>query len=462
MKKDLPGAEQKSRPPLHQVTPGLILQFDSMLLYSRYLAAGGLVSTDSRQPQPGTLFFALNGPSFRGAAFAPQALAAGASHAVVDDVVLAASDPIRYTYAPDPLVALQQLARHHRRQFRIPVLAVTGSNGKTTTKELLTAVLAQQFKVLATIGNLNNHIGVPLTLLRLRAEEHDFAVIEMGANHRGEIAAYCAWAEPTHGLITNIGKAHLEGFGGAEGVALGKGELFDYLTRTDGTAFVNTLDPRLPSLAAQVPTILTYPRVMDNYPATLLSAAPAVALRLGDNTEVVAQLTGDYNFPNLAAAAAVGQYFGIPTDKIAAALARYNPQNNRSQLVRTPAGNELVLDAYNANPSSMSAALRSFAARPLGAAGQTKLILLGDMFELGDESAQEHAALGQLLAELQLPQVLLIGPEMARAATVAGYFQHFLTKAEAAEWLRANPVRGQQVLVKGSRGMALETLVELL
>ncbi|GAB3858948.1 UDP-N-acetylmuramoyl-tripeptide--D-alanyl-D-alanine ligase [Hymenobacter terrigena] len=432
-----------------------------MLLYSRYLAAGGLVSTDSRQPQPGTLFFALNGPSFRGADFAPQALAAGASHAVVDDVLLAASDPIHYTYAPDPLVALQQLARHHRRQFRIPVLAITGSNGKTTTKELLTAVLAQQFKVLATIGNLNNHIGVPLTLLRLRQDEHDFAVIEMGANHRGEIAAYCEWAEPTHGLITNIGKAHLEGFGGAEGVALGKGELFDYLTRTGGTAFVNTLDARLPSLAAQVPTILTYPRVMDNYPATLLSAAPAVALRLGDGTEVVAQLTGDYNFPNLAAAAAVGQYFGISTDKIAAALTRYNPQNNRSQLVRTPAGNELVLDAYNANPSSMAAALRSFAARPV-AAGQTKLVLLGDMFELGDESAKEHAALGQLLAELPLPQVLLIGPEMARAAALAPTAQHFATKAEAAEWLRAHPVRNRQVLVKGSRGMALETLVELL
>ncbi|MDQ2792777.1 MAG: UDP-N-acetylmuramoyl-tripeptide--D-alanyl-D-alanine ligase, partial [Bacteroidota bacterium] len=404
---------------------------------------------------------ALNGPSFRGAHFSPQALAAGASHAVVDDVLLAASDPIRYTYAPDPLVALQELARHHRRQFRIPVLAITGSNGKTTTKELLTAVLMQKFKVLATIGNLNNHIGVPLTLLRLRADEHDFAVIEMGANHRGEIAAYCAWAEPTHGLITNIGKAHLEGFGGAEGVALGKGELFDYLTRTGGTAFVNTLDARLPSLAAQVPTTVSYPRVMDDYPATLLSAAPAVALRLGDQTDIVAQLTGDYNFPNLAGAAAVGQFFGVPTAKIAAALAGYNPQNNRSQLVRTAAGNELVLDAYNANPSSMAAALRSFAGRPT-AAGQTKLVLLGDMFELGPESANEHRQIGELLAELQLPQVLLIGPEMARAAARAGSIQHFATKAEAAEWLRANPARGRQVLVKGSRGMALETLAELL
>jgi UDP-N-acetylmuramoyl-tripeptide--D-alanyl-D-alanine ligase len=430
-------------------------------LYSQYLAASGLVSTDSRQPQPGTLFFALNGPSFRGAAFAPQALEKGARHAVVDDEALAASDPARYTFVPDPLLALQELARHHRQQFQMPVLAVTGSNGKTTTKELLTAVLAQKFKVLATIGNLNNHIGVPLTLLRLRTGEHDFAVIEMGANHRGEIAELCEIAQPTHGLITNIGKAHLEGFGGPEGVALGKGELFDYLTRTGGTAFVNTLDARLPDLAAPVPTRLSYPGPADTYPATLLAADPAVALRLADGTDVAAQLTGDYNFPNLAAAATVGQHFGISTDKVAAALASYNPQNNRSQLLRTAAGNELVLDAYNANPSSMSAALRSFAGRPV-ATGQTKLVVLGDMFELGDDSAAEHRQLGQLLAELNFARVLLIGPEMAGAASAAGHLQHFATKAEAADWLRQHPVRGQQVLVKGSRGMALETLVALL
>ena len=430
-------------------------------LYSHYLAAGGLVSTDSRQPQPGTLFFALNGPSFRGAGFAPQALAQGARHAVVDDASLAAADPARYTFAPDPLLALQALALEHRQQFSIPVLAVTGSNGKTTTTELLTAVLARQFRVLATIGNLNNPIGVPLTLLRLRAGEHNFAVIEMGANHRGEIAAYCAWARPTHGLITNIGKAHLEGFGGAEGVALGKGELFDYLARTGGTAFVNTLDARLPGLAAAVPTRLTYPGPADNYPATLLAADPALVLRLADGTDLAAQLTGDYNFPNLAAAAAVGLHFGLTPDKVAAALAQYNPQNNRSQLVRTPAGNELVLDAYNANPSSMGAALRSFAARPT-APGQQKLVLLGDMFELGEESVAEHRALGQLLAILPLPEVVLIGSEMAVAAAEAPNSRHFPTKEEAADWLRAHPAHNQQVLVKGSRGMALETLVELL
>ncbi|MBD2768520.1 UDP-N-acetylmuramoyl-tripeptide--D-alanyl-D-alanine ligase [Hymenobacter sp. BT664] len=431
-----------------------------MLLYSHYLAAGGHVSTDSRQHQPGTLFFALNGPSFRGADFAAQALAKGARHAVVDDAQLAATDPARYTFAPDPLRALQELARHHRQQCAIPVLAITGSNGKTTTKELLTAVLAQQFRVLATVGNFNNHIGVPLTLLRLRPGEHEFAVIEMGANHQREIAAYCEWAQPTHGLITNIGKAHLEGFGGPEGVAKGKGELFDYLAHDRGVVFVNTLDPKLPGLAAAVPTRLTYPGPDDTYPVTLLATEPTLALRLPDGTDVAVQLTGDYNFPNLAAAAAVGLHFNIPPQKIAAALAHYNPQNNRSQLLRTP-HNELLLDAYNANPSSMAAAVRSFAARPV-AAGQTKLVVLGDMFELGEDSALEHQQLGQLLARLPLPTILLIGSEMAAAASAADHIQYFATKAEAAEWLRQHPVRGQQVLVKGSRGMALETLVELL
>ncbi|GAA4367221.1 UDP-N-acetylmuramoyl-tripeptide--D-alanyl-D-alanine ligase [Hymenobacter saemangeumensis] len=431
-----------------------------MLLYAHFLAAEGQVSTDSRQPQPGTLFFALNGPSFRGAAFAPQALAKGARHAVVDDAELAASDPARYTYAADTLLALQELARHHRRQLHIPVLAITGSNGKTTTKELLTAVLAKRFRVLATIGNLNNHIGVPLTLLRLRPAEHELAVIEMGANHQGEIAAYCEWAEPTHGFITNIGKAHLEGFGGQEGITKGKGELFRFLARTGGTAFVNTLDPRLPGLAEPVAQRITFPGPTDTYPATLLAADPALALRLADGTEVAAQLTGDYNFPNLAAAAAVGQHFGVPTADIAAALASYNPQNNRSQLLRTDKGNELVLDAYNANPSSMAAALRSFAARPV-AAGQAKLVVLADMFELGEETVAEHRALGQLLASLPLPTALLIGPFMRDAAS-EGPFHHFPTKEEAADWLRTHPVQNQQVLVKGSRGMALETLLPLL
>jgi UDP-N-acetylmuramoyl-tripeptide--D-alanyl-D-alanine ligase len=439
-------------------------------LYARYLAAQGQVSTDSRQPQPGTLFFALNGPSFRGAAFAPGALAKGASHAVVDDEALATHDPARYTYAPDPLAALQALAREHRRHFTGPVLAISGSNGKTTTKELVTAVLTQQYNVLATIGNLNNHIGVPLTLLRLRPAEHNFAVIEMGANHQGEIADYCQWAEPTHGLLTNIGKAHLEGFGGEEGIAKGKGELFAYVTAHGGVLFVNTLDAKIADVAAKAvranatgpaPVLATYPGPADTYPTAFLKADPALHLRLWEGTEAAAQLTGEYNFPNLAAAAAVGAFFEVPASKVAAALVAYSPQNNRSQLVHTDHGNDLILDAYNANPSSMAAALRSFAARPT-LAGPGRVVILGDMFELGETSAAEHRALGELLAELQLTNAVLIGPLMQAAAQVHPSARYFADKAAAAEWLAHHPLAGQLVLLKGSRGMGLETLLPLL
>lgn len=429
---------------------------DLAALYARFRASTA-VSTDSRQPQNGTLFFALNGPSFRGRDFAPQALAAGARYAVVDDEALAAQDPERYTYAPDPLVALQELAHYHRRQLILPVLAITGSNGKTTTKELVHAVLSRRYQVQYTQGNLNNHIGVPLTLLSIRPGEHELAIVEMGANHQGEITLLCRLAEPTHGLITNIGKAHLEGFGGVEGIAKGKSEMFRFLEQVGGAAFVNTLDPRLPSLAGGLTERITYPAPTDTYPAELLSADPQVSLRLFDGTPVEAQITGGYNFPNLAAAAAVGAYFGVPTPDIAEALAAYAPTNNRSQLVRTTR-NEVVLDAYNANPSSMAAALQSFAARPGEPA--SKVVILGDMFELGEDSAAEHRALGQLLQGLPFGTVVLIGPDMQHAALDAA-FHYFPTKPEAAAWLRTQSLLHRQILIKGSRGMGLETLLEL-
>lgn len=430
---------------------------DLTALYARFQQCTA-VSTDSRQAQEDTLFFALNGPTFRGRDFAPQALTKGARYAVVDDAVLAATDPARYTYAPDPLLALQELAQYHRRQLSIPVLAITGSNGKTTTKELINGVLSRRYRVQYTRGNLNNHIGVPLTLLSIKPGEHELAIVEMGANHQGEIALLSQLAEPTHGLITNIGKAHLEGFGGEAGVAKGKGELFNFLAATGGTAFVNTADPKLPGLAAAVSQQITYPGPTDTYPAALLSADPQVTLRLFDGTPVEAQITGGYNFPNLAAAAAVGGFFGVPAPDIASALASYAPTNNRSQLMRT-AHNEIILDAYNANPSSMAAAVVSFAARP---GGRQKVAILGDMFELGTESEGEHRALGELLAQQTLDTVVLCGPDMRHAAAVSTAFHYFSTKAEAAAWLQKSPPTGCQVLVKGSRGMGLETLVELL
>ncbi|OUJ75760.1 UDP-N-acetylmuramoyl-tripeptide--D-alanyl-D-alanine ligase [Hymenobacter crusticola] len=432
---------------------------DVAALYAHYQQCTA-VSTDSRQAQEGTLFFALNGPSFRGRDFAPQALAKGARHAVVDDADLAATDPARYTYASDPLEALQQLAQYHRRQLTIPVLAITGSNGKTTTKELVNAVLSRRYRVQYTRGNLNNHIGVPLTLLSIRPEEHELAIVEMGANHQGEIALLSSIAEPTHGLITNIGKAHLEGFGGEEGVAKGKSELFQYLAAHDGTAFINTTDPKLPGLGAPVAKRVTYPNQGDTYPARLVTNNEAtVSLFLFDNTLVEAQITGVYNFPNLAAAAAVGAHFEVPVADIAEALASYAPTNNRSQLVQT-GRNTLVLDAYNANPSSMAAALASFVQRPGRA--EDKVAILGDMFELGSESAAEHQALGVLLAGLPINTVVLCGQEMRHAAEASSAFHYFPTKGEATAWLQQQQLQGRQVLIKGSRGMGLETLTELL
>lgn len=431
-------------------------------LYHQYQAAGRAVSTDSRTLPAGALFFALNGAR-RGAEFAPAALAAGAAHAVVDDAALAATDPARYTLVPDPLAALQALALHHRRRFGGPVVALTGSNGKTTTKELLAGVLGQRFRTLATTGNFNNHIGVPLTLLRLDPATHEAAVIEMGANHPREIATLAALAEPTHGLITNIGKAHLEGFGGTqEHIARAKGELFEFLEARGGTAFVNVADPRLAPWVARLPGAVAYPA-----PARLLGAEPFVRLTLTAGGEpLTTQISGAYNFENLAAAATVGRFFGVPEAQIGAALAAYAPTNNRSQLAyRAATGNHLTLDAYNANPSSVEAAVRHFATLPVtDEAGHPlpKLVILGDMLELGTESAAEHRALGHLLAELAFEEVLLVGPEMRAAAAANPAARHFGAKPEAAAWLAAHPPRGRRILLKGSRGIGLETLVELL
>ena len=437
-------------------------------LYQHYLAANRQVSTDSRSLPAGALFVALNGDKFRGADFAADALARGASHAVVDSAELAATDPARYTLVTEPLLALQALAHHHRQQFRGPVVGLTGSNGKTTTKELLASVLAKKFKVLATVGNLNNHIGVPLTLLRLDPAAHELAIVEMGANHPREIAELAAIAQPTHGLITNVGKAHLEGFGGTlDHVARAKAELFAYLAETNGTAFVNTADTRLAPWAAQLPQVVTYPGPDSTALARLRAADPFVTLVLGADPEPLpTQLSGAYNFENLAAAAAVGQYFGVPAADIRAALAGYAPANNRSQLVERPeTGNQLTLDAYNANPTSMAAALRHFATLPARTADGEKLpklVVLGDMRELGHVSEMEHMRLGELLADLAFDDVLLVGTEMAAAAQGHPEFHYFPSKTELRQWLSENPPRHHRILLKGSRSMGLESMADLL
>lgn len=426
-------------------------------IHERFLTSTG-GSTDTRQLEAGSMFFALKGPHFDANQLARTALEAGCSYAVVDDTTVAVDD--RFIVVPDVLVALQQLARHHRRQFGIPVLGITGSNGKTTTKELVHAVMRADRSTLATTGNLNNHIGVPLTLLRLK-KEHRFAIIEMGANKPGDIAELCAIAEPTHGLITNIGKAHLEGFGGYEGVVRTKTEMYTWINDEHGTLFVNGDDVLLMAKSAGIPRI-TYGTGDGNATTGMDSGGEGafVSVRFDQRSDhghhdVTTHLIGKYNVPNILAAVCIGQHFGVPDDVIAGAIAGYEPTNNRSQFTDT-GRNHLVLDAYNANPSSMRAALENFTAMP---ADRPKLALLGGMKELGAYEKEEHQALADLAHHLGI-DVLFIGPEFNAVDTHGN--RTFLDAESALAELGRDPVSGRLILVKGSRGTKLETLVPAL
>ena len=421
-------------------------------LYQKYLECRH-VSTDSRAVQDKSLFFALNGPNFKGAKFATQALEKGARYAVVDDPEMASENCF---VVEDTLQALQDLARHHRQQSTIPVIGITGSNGKTTTKELIYAVLSQKYNTLYTQGNLNNHIGVPLTLLRLKPE-HEIAIIEMGANHIGEIGLLCNIALPDFGMITNIGKAHLEGFGSLEGVARAKSELYLHLHAHDGTVFVNTGNEHLVRMSRRIETKVTYPAPSDFYYSELLEASPYVVYRDEENHIVKTQLVGSYNYENMAAAACIGKFFEVPLTKANEAIATYSPVNNRSQVMQK-GSNTLLLDAYNANPTSMAAAIRTFGSME----ATRKVVILGDMFELGTESEAEHRLLGEVVAEQPFDTVLLCGKDMQYAASVNNSFKHFGTKEELLQWLKEHSVSDSYVLIKGSRGMGLETLVEVL
>lgn len=419
------------------------------------------ISTDSRNISPDSLFFALKGPRFNGNQYASQALEAGAAYAVVDEAD-AASDS-RCILVKNVLDSLQNLAWHHRNQFNIPVVGITGSNGKTTTKELLQAVLSQQLRTLATKGNLNNHIGVPLTLLRMD-EDTQIAIIEMGANHVKEIALLCSIAQPTHGLITNIGKAHLEGFGSIEGVMTGKKELYDSLAMNNGRAFVAADNQRLVKMAADLQQITWYGRGTSCDIQGLLKEATGGLVftwqKKGHDArhQIRSALSGAYNFDNLLAAVCAGDHFGLSPRQIQRGIEGYVPDNNRSQELRQ-GSNRLLLDAYNANPGSMSAALRHLAAQ----ADANSMAILGDMFELGDYAEAEHAAIIALLEELGIPRACLIGPAFFRHRRKPGTGLHFFENMETAtDWLRKNPVRDSLILLKGSRGMQLEKLLPLL
>lgn len=428
-------------------------------LYQLFLSAGK-VSTDSRKIEPGCLFFALRGDNFNGNQYALAALEKGASFAIVDDPELGANDKCIVVH--DVLQTLQDLARHHRRQLHIPIIAITGSNGKTTTKELIAAVLSSQYPMYYTQGNLNNHIGVPLTLLQLDPRI-EVAVIEMGANHQGEIDQLCRIAEPTHGLITNIGKAHLEGFGGIEGVKKGKSELYRYLAETNGLAFVNNDEPFLLELSTPVKKRIFY-ELSENpapnhkpYEVKLLQLQPFIRVAFLDENEQLieadSKLMGEHNFQNIKTAVTLGKYFKVPGAKTKAAIEHYNPNMNRSQWV--PWGsNSILLDAYNANPSSMEATLHSFAENGSG----NKVVILGDMFELGDAAPIEHERIAQLANNLGFEQVVLVGKHFAVAAQQLGGL-HFDNVEELKAWFTGQHWENKAILIKGSRGMALERVL---
>ncbi len=413
------------------------------------------VSTDSRGTVEGSIFFALSGASFNGNRFAQEALDQGAVLAVVDDPeVVVAGDP-RFFIVPDTLAALQDLALYHRQHFQIPILAITGSNGKTTTKELISAVLKTEKEIVFTRGNLNNHIGVPLTLLDINYTT-DIAVVEMGANHVGEIKVLCDMAKPTHGIITNIGKAHLEGFGSYEGVIKAKTELYASIRNSSGSLFVNQDDPLLMKLSDGLKRI-TYGKDHAHVNGVVTASKPYLALswkNIDHEVEIRTQLYGNYNAPNILAAIAVGSFFGITEIHISKALEAYVPKNNRSQVINTDR-NTLILDAYNANPGSLSLAIENFTAQEF----ENKILILGDMFELGKASLDEHQQIVDTLQKKSFKQVILAGKDFYKTRKDPSFLA-FQTTEAVAGYLKDHPLSGNTILIKGSRGMQLETLVQ--
>ena len=422
-------------------------------LYEKFVASGQ-VSTDTRQIAKGSIFFALKGERFNANQFAQQALEKGAAYAVIDEAEYQQDE--RYILVDDTLQMLQDLAHHHRMTLDIPVIGINGTNGKTTTKELLHAVLSKKYRTLATVGNLNNHIGVPLTLLKLTPDT-EIAIIELGANHVGEIARLCAIAHPTHGLTTNIGKAHMEGFGGLEGAIRGESEQYDYLRKTNGVVFINSQDKLLHNMSKRFTQPYFYPASGDYFHCELLSADPFVTYQAEGGEPVETQLIGAYNFENIVAALCIGKYFEVPMSDANEAVRAYQPTNKRSQVVKQ-GSHTIILDAYNANPDSMQAAIRNLEAMR----APRKVVILGDMYELGEDTVAEHRALGELLAQSTISAILLCGPLMQDAHDACPDSLHFADKEALKNYLHDHSLADSTILIKGSRGMAMETLIESL
>jgi UDP-N-acetylmuramoyl-tripeptide--D-alanyl-D-alanine ligase len=398
------------------------------------------------------MFFALKGEKFNANNFAEQAIALGASYAVVDEMEHAQNP--QCILVDDVLETLQKLANFHRKTFDIPVIGLTGSNGKTTNKELLVRVLSRNFKVHATKGTLNNHIGVPLTLLEMTADT-EMAVIEMGANHQQEVAMLSNICDPTHGFITNLGKAHLEGFGGEEGVRKGKGELFDFLKNNKGTTFVNQTDEKLTSLVKEKSMMVVVYYGADEFALKMLTESPSVSFQ-PPQSEIVytTHIGGKYNFDNMQTAFAVARFFGVSQTDAAEAIADYNPDNNRSQVIEK-GSNSFLMDAYNANPSSMAASVQNFGNLKTE---KQKVVILGDMFELGEYSDAEHAALGKLASEQDFDIVVLYGENMQHALAHLPKAYYFTDKFSLHNWLIEKAFTNTYFLVKGSRGVGLESV----
>ncbi|NQW78165.1 MAG: UDP-N-acetylmuramoyl-tripeptide--D-alanyl-D-alanine ligase [Chitinophagaceae bacterium] len=422
------------------------------------------VQTDTRQLKKGDLYFALKGPNFNGNEFALQALEQGATYAIVDEQVNASAHlQERIIYVADVLSSLQALSKFHREQFNIPFIAITGSNGKTTTKELVAAVLGSHYTIYTTKGNLNNHIGVPLTLLSIK-QDAQFAIIEMGANHLKEIESYCSYTLPTHGLINNCGKAHLEGFGGEEGVRKGKGELYDYLKIHNGTAFINSDLDYLVKMSQGIEIVISYGTNSGQLQAKVFEVVTGqstndfLALEITASTNaallnkvIKTQLVGSYNLPNVLAAISIGLSFEVPVAKIMTAIENYMPTNSRSQLIEWK-NNKVILDAYNANPSSMQLAIENFAKIDTA----KKILCIGGMRELGKESQAEHQALIEQIKAAHFEKVILVGKEFENCQHAFTYFEN---SALAKNWLDQENFTNHFFLIKGSRGIQMEKMI---
>lgn len=417
------------------------------------------VTTDSRNCSKGSMFIALKGESFNGNAFAAQALKDGCAYVMVDEPAYAIENNQQYILVDNCLETLQLLANYHRRQLGTQIIGITGTNGKTTTKELISSVLSQSYNILYTLGNLNNHIGVPLTLLRLKPE-HELAVIEMGANHQGEIKFLCGIVEPDFGIITNVGKAHLEGFGSFEGVIKTKGELYNFIrSKENPVIFIHHDNPYLMDIASELnlieygndSSLFINGKVTDNSPYLSFEWKAGES---GEIHQVQTQLIGEYNFPNALAAVAIGHFFDVPSTLIDKGLAEYTPQNNRSQLKKTDR-NTLIIDAYNANPTSMMAALSNFRNMDI----EHKMVILGDMRELGNDSHMEHQKIVDYIQECNFEKVVLVGKQFINCKHS---FQTYKDAKELIQDLETEKPEKYTILIKGSNGIKLSTAVDYL